>query len=106
MASRPDDNGIAYVDSVHQRSAHSHVHLRSTGECVHREAGELCPSWRERAEAAEAKVARVTELLFRHYTGSPGFEKTPEYVLEVDALADLYDDELAADLLAALGGRP
>ncbi len=48
------------------------------------------------------RLRRVEALMFRHYTGSPGFEKTPEHVREIDALADLYDDELAADLRAAL----
>lgn len=60
------DDQIAYVDSIHQRSPHAHTHLRSTGECLHREAGERCPTWQERAERAEAEV----EKLRRRLTGA------------------------------------
>lgn len=56
------DDSIAYVDSIHQRSGHGHLHLRTTDECLQREAGERCPTWRERAERAEAIVALVEEL--------------------------------------------
>lgn len=58
----------------------------------------------KRAGTAEATVARVKALLFRHYTGSPGFDATPDDVREIDALADLYDDDLARDLRAVLEG--
>lgn len=51
-----------YVDGPHQHSPGTHVHVRGTDQCIHREDGELCPTWQERAEKAEATVARVQSL--------------------------------------------
>jgi hypothetical protein len=62
-----------------------------------------CPECRQN-ETVRAQLDAVKALLFRHYTGSPGFEKTPPDITELDAIADLYDAELAACLRAVLGG--
>lgn len=53
---------------------------------------------RTAAADAELRLARIRSLLLRHYTGSPAFEKTPLHITELDALADLYDEEVAREL--------
>lgn len=50
------------------------------------------------AADAELRLERIRGLLLRHYTGSPAFEKTPPHITELDALADLYDEDVAREL--------
>ena len=76
--------------------------LAAEVETLRRDAEGIRRAWREDKVALD----RVRSLLFRRYTGSPGGEDTPEHVREIDALADLYDDRLAADLRAALEVEP